>query len=778
MRRRLIAGSILLLCPPLATADEPRLAEQYGFRAPEIYKVENRINNLSLAELDGDGSADVAVVNNARSRIELLLTGGQGRADDPAAGKPADVNFVASDHRMRLHSVPVNKEVVSLRLGDLNGDGKADLAYYGTPAELVVLLNKGGAEFGDPWRVEVPDAVPSQLNLDTGDVDGDGRPDLVLLTSEDVVVVSQREGGGLGEPQRLPHSATNPLMLRLVDLNGDEALDLVLIEGTAAEPMRVRFGTPKGALGPEERLAMEQPRAVAFADIDGKSGSEVLTIESRSGRARVLRLVGEAATDEARPVRVRGYPLPRGGTRERSVAIGDLDGDGKLDVVATDPARAQVLVYLQGPVGPGNATRSPSLAGLKAIRVADLDGDGKAEAVVLSDAEKQLAWSGYADGRLSFPESLPIQGGEPSAFELADLDGDGRPEILYAVPGASDANGRAFDLKALSREASGRFAPFAWGAASSLSVAKLNGPPTALRVVDANGDGRPDVLVFHEYGTPVLLMGQADGPPTPSAAGPGPLADADAARISPPPDGQPGLIVARGGLARHVGIDANGHWVVREQFSAGRSDAQLAAAAVLPAGPGHPAGLALVDRSEKTLRFLDRAPEGDRPSGRLSLGSIDVRAIHAADLDGDGRSDLLLAGPDRFLVVLDGRAGPRLERLAGYESVRKDAHLGDLVAGDINGDGAPDLVLSDTGEHFIEITAYRPDPPTLVRALAFQIYERKSFRDPDRNVEPRDLAVGDMDGDGLLDLALIVHDRVLIYRQDRGPETSRGEAGR
>ena len=58
-------------------------------------------------------------------------------------------NQVPSDRRMRRVNVPVNKEVVSLQAGDFNGDGKLDLAFYGTPAELVILLNEGRGRFGD-----------------------------------------------------------------------------------------------------------------------------------------------------------------------------------------------------------------------------------------------------------------------------------------------------------------------------------------------------------------------------------------------------------------------------------------------------------------------------------------------------------------------------------------------------------------------------------------------------------------------------------------------------
>src|SRR5581483_10590361 len=108
-----------------------------------------------------------------------------------------------------------------------------------------------------------------------------------------------------------------------------------------------------------------------------------------------------------------------------------------------------------------------------------------------------------------------------------------------------------------------------------------------------------------------------------------------------------------------------------------------AAAALAPAGDG-PAEVALFDRGDKVLRFLERVDGMDRPAGNVPTGPLEVRRLHVADLDGDGRDDLLLAGPDRFVVVLNGRIGPRLEPLAGYESAREEAHLGDLVAGDVN----------------------------------------------------------------------------------------------
>jgi hypothetical protein len=148
--------------------------------------------------------------------------------------------------------------------------------------------------------------------------------------------------------------------------------------------------------------------------------------------------------------------------------------------------------------------------------------------------------------------------------------------------------------------------------------------------------------------------------------------------------------------------------------------------------------------------------------------------MHVGDLDGDGHDDLLVAGTDRFGVVLTGRKGQRLKPLATYESNRTEARLADLAAGDLNGDGQPDIVMTDVAEHFVEIVTCT-SPTELNRALSFKIFERKSFRDVHDLIEPRDLAIGDVDGDHLQDLVLIVHDRIVVYRQDAGKDEKKAK---
>jgi hypothetical protein len=764
----------------LVSAQETRLADDYGLLSPEIYKLDPRVDNLRLGDLDGDGVSDVIVANNARSRIELFLS--RKSADDAAGPAATEANQVGSDRRLRRVSIPVNREIVSLQVAELTGDKLLDLVFAGNPADIQVLPNLGEGRFGDPIRVTAGEGIPSSSALAAGDLDRDGKADLVLLGPDEITFARQRTGGGLDEPRRLPHTASSPSLVLIADLDGDGSNDLIILDGTGDEPVRVRSGSADGQLGPEERLALDEPRAVSLANVDGKPGAEVLSIEAKSGRARVLTL----ESDDARIVkgdqlaagaaprgRLRVYPLPRQNARGRTLAVADLDGDRKQDVIVADPAGAQVFVFRQGPSGLTSYRAYPTLAGVKAIRAGDLDGDGKAEVLVLSGAEKEAGLSRWADDRLGPPVSIPSVA-EPVSLDLGDLDRDGKPEVLYAVVSAEKpASRQAFDIHALRLGPDGKLVPFLWGEkAAFIRVADLNAAPTALRVVDLDGDPHPDLLVFDEYSKPIVLRGRAKDVPEALAAGAGPLTAATPVSVAAAGPLGAGLLVAQNGYARVVSLDDAGRWSIRDQFNAARTDAQVVSAVALGGlggddVRGKPA-VALYDRRAKALSWARSG--GERPGEPLPIGAIDDQGLHVADLDGDGRDDLLIAGTDRFAVVLTGQDSPKLTSLAAYETTREDARFGDLMAGDANGDGQPDLIISDTGEHFIEFVAVQAGPPLkLARALAFQVYERKAFRDPDRNVEPREMALGDTDGDHRDDLVLLVHDRVLVYRQDPGP---------
>lgn len=755
-----------LACGRAPAADPPpeQLADYFGFLPIELYKLDNGIGNLALKDLDGDGASDVVVANNRRSRIDLLLSSKKPADDKTARPFRKDINELDYDHRMRLVSIPVNKQVESLETGDFNGDGKPDIVFFGSPAELQILFNEGNGHFSAPKKITIGEASERSGSMAVADFDQDGRDDVALLSEKELIFVYQSSPGTMTEPERVPHTASSPWLLKAVDLNGDGAKDLVIGDSSGDHPYHVRFATVEKKLGPEQRFAGETPRAIAFGQMDGKPGVEILVLEGQTSRARVLTL-DESSSDETEKLgRLSFFALPLGGERGRSLSVGDLDGDGRADVAVTDPANAQVWAYLQSrQVGLSNGRSFPSLSGARIARSAPTP-EGKGEALyVLSDSEKQIGRSTFENGRLSFPSPLPTDG-EPVAMDVGDFNGDGAADVVYIARTAPGAD--KYVLRWLASDKAGKFQPGRWDAQTSLDLAGIRNTPAAMRLVDVNQDGRLDVVIFNSYGPPTLLMNRKEGAPWPLASL-GPFASATPAGLSVTNLDGPAILVAQNTFARRLLLDAKDHWIVKDQYNAGQAGAMLQGAVALDVDGDGTKEIVAYDKTSKSLIFLARKDGVHRPVGRLLTGAISFDGLYTADFDGDHRDDLLIAGTDRFGLLQTGRKGLRLKPIADYESKRTKARLADLVAGDVNSDGIPDVTFSDTAEQSLEIASFTGEKE-LLHAITFKIFEKKTYRNVADLIEPRDMALGDVDGDHKADIVLVIHDRVLIYRQDPG----------
>jgi hypothetical protein len=101
-----------------------------------------------------------------------------------------------------------------------------------------------------------------------------------------------------------------------------------------------------------------------------------------------------------------------------------------------------------------------------------------------------------------------------------------------------------------------------------------------------------------------------------------------------------------------------------------------------------------------------------------------------------------------------------------YETPIKDGYLNDVVTGDLNNDGRKDLVFMETAKNYLDLVIFDAHHK-LVPGNRWQVFEQRTFRSrADDQNEPREAVVADLTGDGKNDLAVIVHDRVLVYPQE------------
>src|ERR1051325_6717820 len=206
---RLTLALLALTIFALSTAPAATNTNTFGFSGPEIFPIDSQISQLRVADLDGDGLNDLIVVNNARAKINLLYnqTGKTNLVSLKPTGR-RELNELPADSRFRIESIASEKRISSLAVEDLTGDGRPDIAYYGEPKELVVLYNQGSNTWSAPKRWPIEDGQLTANALTTGDLNGDGRTDLILLSENHVYRLLQKKDHTLDEPEKTPFSGS------------------------------------------------------------------------------------------------------------------------------------------------------------------------------------------------------------------------------------------------------------------------------------------------------------------------------------------------------------------------------------------------------------------------------------------------------------------------------------------------------------------------------------------------------------------------------------------
>ncbi len=328
--------------------------------------------------------------------------------------------------------------------GDFNGDGKLDLAVAnscdssppsgclsgtGATDTVSILLGNGDGTFtpapGSPITVgNGPVAIAE------GDFNNDGHLDLAIANENDgtVTVLLGKGDGTFSQASGSPISVgSHPRAVAVGDFNDDGNLDLAVANG-GSNTVTILLGNGDGTFTPASGSPIAvgtNPGAIAVGDFNGDGKLDLAVANQNDSTLTILLGNGNGTFTQA-----AGSPIP-GGTGPDTIAVADFNGDGKLDLAVGDNVDADQAVTILLGNGDGTFTQAPGSPlpverNCTGVAVGDFNGDGKPDLAAASwghmDVDIML---GNGDGTFTAAPSVPL-GVRPFSLAVGDFNADGR----------------------------------------------------------------------------------------------------------------------------------------------------------------------------------------------------------------------------------------------------------------------------------------------------------------------------------------------------------------
>jgi len=646
----------------LAYAASALAARTPVFDAPRAYLLGSSPAGVAIGDFNGDGIQDLAVPIYATESgvVSILLGKGDGQFQPP-------VHY------------NVDWGAASVAVGDFNGDGKLDLAvgtnnfYSANGSNVSIMLGNGDGTFLAPMPYSVQ---YNPLFVAVADLNHDGKLDLAVVNElSNSVSILLGNGNGTFQNQVTYAVGTQPYSLAVGDFNRDGVLDLA-VANEASGNLSILFGNGDGTFQSQVTVTVgANPNSIVAGDFneDGKLDLAVTLDGSARSSSLVAILVGNGDGTFRRPSHYSAGRSPD------SVAVGDLDGDGHLDLAVASTGTYTVTVLL----GKGDGTfqtAANDTPGGTFVAIGDFNGDGTPDLVVSPGPEVAIL---LGKGKGAFQNVPSYDAGlGPYAVAAGDFNHDGLTDLVIANNGPFANGGNTVSV--LLGKADGSFQkPVAY---------TLGYDPSSIAVGDFTGHGNLDVVVSNSHGTPgtfSYLRGNGDGTfqaqvsySVPGCAGR--LTSGDF-------NGDGKLDVAISSCANGVQIflgDGNG------RFQSPPLSVAVTNPGFLATGDFNGDGkLDLAVSASPNVAILRGNGNGTfQPAVYYPMKS--AGSIAVADFNGDGKLDLVVSNyySNDTVAILLGNGDGAFQAAKNYLG---GGGAGALAVADFNGDGDLDLAVTN-----------------------------------------------------------------------------------
>jgi len=474
---------------------------------------------VAVGDVDGDGHAEIVTAPGKDGFTELRVFDGVTFRQKNSLLPFKDADWSAGAY---------------VATGDTNGDGRAEVVEgldSGCCTTLHVLDAVDGADMSGFFPFG--DRSEAGARVAAGDVNGDGRAEVLAVPVQGTRVSAYASSGGAAfrSVDAFGSEVAGPISIAAGDVMGDTRADLVAAaptySGAQVKVLDVAGGATRTSLYPYGTEWVSNI-AVALGDVNGDGKVDVILSAVTPDGTEIQAIDADGTTLS------EFYVLDPSVIPNASLAAGDLDGDGKAEIVlGGGPTTApwppvsngpdqRVVVYEPDGTRVGGFTAYPGLfQGGVRVALANVSGEVRPEIVTAPGAgtepELEVFTQDWVNGRdrgtrlahfLAFESSF----GGGVTVATGDVDGDGHAEIVAGAGPGRPGEVRVFDAQGRQRQS---FLPFGGGFNGGLSVA----------AGDLNADGRAEIVVGTLSGSPRVQAFEGGAPfgptmfPIPAAAG-------------------------------------------------------------------------------------------------------------------------------------------------------------------------------------------------------------------------------------------------------------------
>jgi hypothetical protein len=665
--------------------------------------------SVSIGDFNGDGKNDMAVANYGSSTVSVFLNTTTPGAATPTFSVKTDFN--------------TGNNPFWVSIGDFNGDNKIDIAVANFSANTVsVLINTTAPGAATPSFSAKTDFITgvTPYSVSIGDFNGDGRNDMAVAnnSSNTVSVLLNTAVPGTTTPSFSSKTdfttGSMPQSVSIGDFNGDGRNDMAVAnEGSNTVSVMLNTTAP-GATTPSfsAKVDFEAGNAstsVSIGDFNGDGRNDLAVANYYSNTVSVfVNTTSPGAATPSFSARVDSAT----GNNPISLSIGDINGDGKNDMVVanynSNTVSALLNTTIMGVATPSFSAKEDSTTGNhpESVSIGDINGDGKKDMAVAnySSASVSVFLNTTIPGAVTLSFSAKTDfttGTNPASVSIGDFNGDGKNDMAAANYGSNTVS--IFFNTTTPGAATPTF--------SDKTDFTTGNSPFSVSIGDFNGDGKNDIAVanFSSNTVSVLLNTTAPGATTPSFS-----AKTDFTTGTTP-------------YSVSIG-DFNGD---------GMND------------------MAVVNESSYTVSVLlnTTAPGATTPSFSaktdFATGSTPT-SVSIRDFNGDGKNDMAIAnyGSSTVSVLLNtmapGAATPSFSAKADFAT---GATPYSVSIGDFNGDDKNDMAVTHYAFDFVSVFLNTTAPGATTPSFSAKT-------DFITGSTPISISIADFNGDGKNDIAV------------------------